>query len=174
MHRDVTQAVRRVEIRQAGPADAPAIAQVLLASFEPHRPSYTPAAFDATVLDEERVGARMREGPLWVAVLDGAIVGTGSAVATETGCYVRGMGVMPSGRGHHIGRRLLEAIESFAREGAMQRMYLSTTPFLDRAIGLYERYGFRRIGDGPTHLFGTPLFSMELRLAGDPAKRSDP
>src|SRR5260370_227302 len=43
-------------------------------------------------------------------------------------------------------------------------MYLSTTPFLDRAIRLYERFGFQRSDEGPLDLFGTPLFTMTKRL----------
>jgi hypothetical protein len=41
---------------------------------------------------------------------------------------------------------------------------LSTTPFLDAAIALYERCGFRRTAGGPLELAGTPLFTMEKRL----------
>jgi ribosomal protein S18 acetylase RimI-like enzyme len=45
-------------------------------------------------------------------------------------------------------------------------MLLSTAPFLDRAIRLYERFGFRRTNEGPHDLFGTPLFSMEKVISG--------
>jgi hypothetical protein len=44
---------------------------------------------------------------------------------------------------------------------------VSTTPFLLRAITLYERCGFRRTGDGPEDLSGTPLFTMEKTLPDD-------
>jgi len=40
-------------------------------------------------------------------------------------------------------------------------MLLSTTPFLDDAIRLYQRFGFERIREGPHDLAGTPLFTME-------------
>jgi hypothetical protein len=39
-------------------------------------------------------------------------------------------------------------------------MALGTTPFLSRAIRLYENLGFKRSDDGPLDLYGTPLFSM--------------
>jgi len=56
---------------------------------------------------------------------------------------------------------LLAEVERFARGGGFQRMLLSTTPFLDDAIRLHQRFGFKRIREGPHDLAGTPLFTME-------------
>ena len=64
-------------------------------------------------------------------------------------------------RGERIGALLLTHVEEFARTEGCSRLFLSTTPFLDRAIRLYERFGFRRTLEGPHELFGTPLFTME-------------
>ena len=44
-------------------------------------------------------------------------------------------------------------------------MFLSTTPFLESAIRLYEKFGFQRTSDGPLDLFGTPLFTMQKSLS---------
>ncbi|MBC7909661.1 MAG: GNAT family N-acetyltransferase, partial [Pyrinomonadaceae bacterium] len=74
--------------------------------------------------------------------------------------YIRGMAALPLARGQGIGELLLKHVESFAREHGHERLTLSTTPFLDRAIRLYERAGFLRSDDGPHDLFGTPLFTM--------------
>jgi hypothetical protein len=41
---------------------------------------------------------------------------------------------------------------------------LSTTPFLNSAIRLYENFGFRRNEAEPHDLFGTPMFTMEKIL----------
>ena len=151
----------RIHIRVATSGDAPAIVTVLQKSFATYEHLYTTEAYRATVPPPPGILERMEEGPLWVALLDDAVVGTASAVVTEEGCYIRGMGVIPDARGHRIGWKLLEAIDRFAHEGELTRLYLSTTPFLDRAIRLYERYGFRRTDDGPFDLHGTPLFTME-------------
>ncbi len=158
-----------IVIRRAGTGDAEAVASVLQASFAAYRPRYTAEGFRATALSAAQVLERMREGPVWVALRGEAAVGTASAVVTGQGCYVRGMAVLPDARGLGLGRALLERIELFAREEGLPALYLSTTPFLERAIALYEKYGFRRRDGGPTDLFGTPLFTMVKSLTTLPA-----
>lgn len=92
-----------------------------------------------------------------VALLGSEIVGTVGAVLTADHLYVRGMAVLPVARGKRAGDLLLEEIERFARLNNGSRLVLSTTPFLVRAIRLYQRHGFRRTGEGVQDLFGTPL-----------------
>src|SRR3954452_14518961 len=149
-----------LEVRLASLAEAALIATVLHEAFIEYQPLYTPAAFAATTPSVERVEARMSEGPIWVALLDGAIAGTVSAAARGEGLYVRGMAVLPQARGHLIGELLLGAIDAYAMAHGYTRLFLSTTPFLARAIRLYERWGFHRSNEGPHDLFGTPLFTM--------------
>jgi hypothetical protein len=40
-------------------------------------------------------------------------------------------------------------------------LILSHSSIFARAIRLYEKFGFRRNGEGPHDLFGTPLVTME-------------
>ena len=142
-------------IRRAGPDDAPAIARVLDESFAAYRGRYTEEAYAATVLSEAEVLSRLAEGPVWV-VLPGS---GASCVATVS--------ALKTDRGQGLGWQLLRRVEHFAKEAGLARLYLSTTPFLDRAIALYEHYGFRRSTEGPSLLFGTPLFTMVKTLAVD-------
>lgn len=145
----------------AAPADAPQIASVLSESFVEHKSSYTQEAYAATVLDSEQIVSRLSEGSAWVALREGEVVGTVSVVHKGDALYIRGMAVIPKARGHRIGERLLNEVESFAAGHGYERLVLSTTPFLNRAIRLYENFGFRRNDEGPHDLFGTPLFTME-------------
>ena len=102
----------------------------------------------------------MLEGPIWIALRDNTVVGTGSVVLRGEELYIRGMAVLPSARGLRLGELLLKQAEDFASAHNSKRLILSTTPFLLRAIRLYERAGFKRTGEGPHDLFGTPLFTM--------------
>ena len=152
----------RIRIRLAETGDPPAIASLLFESFVEYESLYTPGGFAATAITGEQIIARMSEGPVWVAMREEEeIVGTVSVVAKAESLYIRGMAVLPAARGERIGALLLTYVEEFARTEGCSRLFLSTTPFLDRAIRLYERFGFRRTLEGPHELFGTPLFTME-------------
>ena len=159
-----------LEIRLATLEDAASISEVLLQSFIEYKSEYTPDGFAATTPTVEQIKNRLTEGPVWVALLDGTLVATVSAVSHGDSLYVRGMAALPSARGHQIGKLLMDSVQDFAVARACKRLFLSTTPFLSRAIALYERLGFVRTADGPHDLYGTPLFTMEKMLS-QPAKQ---
>ena len=153
-----------VHIRLAVSNDVSQIASVLYQSFIEYKSSYTDEGFAATTPTGEQVQSRIEEGPVWVALHDGAIVGTVSVVDKGEALYIRGMAILPTARGQRIGELLLNQIESFASAHGYKRLVLSTTPFLTRALRLYERAGFSRSSEGPHELSGTPLFTMVKTL----------
>ena len=153
-----------VLIRNAALNEASAIASVLRQAFVEYESLYTPAAFAATTPSTSQIAARWSEGPVWVAVQNRNIVGTVAAVPKSLSLYIRSMAVLPIARGQGIGVKLLKEVESFAMNNQYRRLFLSTTPFLEQAIRLYERFGFQRTDEGRLDLFGTPLFTMEKSL----------
>jgi methylenetetrahydrofolate--tRNA-(uracil-5-)-methyltransferase len=154
----------QIVVRRAELDDAQAIAEVLHQSFLEFKPLYTDGGFAATALSAEQVISRMQEGPVWVALHEDALLGTVAAVVKDESVYIRGMAVLPRARGTGVGAQLLREIETWTRQEGYNRLFLSTTPFLDSAIRLYERVGFRRTEPGLHDLFGTPLFTMEKLL----------
>ena len=60
----------------------------------------------------------------------------------------------------------MRQLELYAVSARATRMYLSTTPFLHDAIRFYESLGFRRTGEPPHDLLGTPIFTMAKPLYG--------
>ncbi len=141
------------------------MASVLRQAFVEYEGLYTPEAYAATVSTPDRIRARIGEGAVWLAFLDGDLAGTVSAFLQPEGVYIRSMAVLPASRGHGIGRLLLAEVESFAVASHQGRLFLRTTPFLDRAIRLYVASGFKRTHAGPHDLLGTPLFTMEKMLS---------
>ena len=146
------------------PDDASSIASVLQRSFIEYESSYTKEAFAVTISTPEQIRERIDEGPIWIALQNGIIVGTVSAVAKGDALYIRSMAVDPMMRGGGSGSALLKCVEEFAVQEGFKCLFLSTTPFLTRAIRLYEKHGFRPNDDGPHDLFGTPLFTMVKTL----------
>jgi GNAT superfamily N-acetyltransferase len=151
----------QIEFRRAEADDAATIAKVLYESFVEYKALYTEAGFVATTPDAAQVLERMQEGPAWIALWGGDIIGTVAAVRKGESLYIRGMAVLPSVRGFGIGAGLLRQAEEWARNGNFKRIFLSTTPFLSSAIRLYEQFGFRTMDEGPHDLLGTPLLTME-------------
>jgi ribosomal protein S18 acetylase RimI-like enzyme len=154
----------KIQIRVAKAADVDSIAAVLYESFAEYESLYTGEAFAATTPTSAQLNKRLCMGPIWVALLNGKIVGTVSAAPENDALYIRSMAILPEARGNRIGERLLKEIEDYAVFHNCQRLYLTTTPFLERAIRLYEKFGF--ICRGSDDLFGTPLLRMEKSLAG--------
>lgn len=151
-----------IEIRAAEASDADTIARILAEAFAEYRPLYTAEAYAATTPKSDVILNRFREGQIWVALLDEQIVGTVSAVRRDADVHIRSMAVLPKARGNRIGERFLEYIENFAARSNFRRLTLSTTPFLQPAVRLYERFGFVRNGTDDLH--GTPLITMEKNL----------
>ena len=149
-----------IHIRLAIPDDVTAIASVLRESFAEFVDLYTPAAFTATTPSSEIILRRLDEGPSWIAAINGDIAGTVSGVGRDNGLYIRSMAVLPSARGYGLGHMLLQQVEAYALEMGFHHLILSTTPFLNSAIRLYERAGFEHSDAGPADLHGTPLITM--------------
>lgn len=143
---------------------APLIAATLRQAFLEYEALYTPEAFAATTPTTEKIQKRWNEGPVWTAIQSDEVIGTVAAVPKSESIYIRSMAISPTARGHGIGKSLLQVVEQFAIENDLHRMFLSTTPFLHRAIGLYKSFGFKQTGEGPHELFGTPLITMKKEL----------
>lgn len=153
-----------LQIRLADPCEAPAISKVLYESFVEYETRYTPGGFATTTPNAEQILTRMREGPVWLACREERVLGTVAAVVKGQSIYMRGMAVLPDARGLRIGARLLEQVEQWGADRGCLRIFLSTAPFLNAAIRLYERFGFHRTNEGPHDLLGTPLFTMEKNV----------
>jgi ribosomal protein S18 acetylase RimI-like enzyme len=152
-----------ITLRLARPSDAGAVAATLRAAFSAFEGLYTPPAFAATTPTPEQVAARFEEGPIWLAERDGQVLGTVSVVPRPGELYIRSMAVRPAARGRGIAARLLRAVEDFAAPQEYRRLVLTTTPFLEAAIRLYEQAGFRCTGE-QADLFGTRLIWMAKDL----------
>ena len=85
-------------------------------------------------------------GAFLVASVDGAPVACGAVKSVSPGVgSLKRMWVADTVRGAGIGRRVLEALESQARELGLTTLRLETNQTLHEAIGLYRSAGFREV-----------------------------
>ena len=86
------------------------------------------------------------EGRLYLARWDGAAAGcAGLRRLDENRCELKRLYVRPAFRGRQIGEALLLRLIDAARSIGYQHMLLDTLPFMDSALRLYRRFGFRPI-----------------------------
>jgi GNAT superfamily N-acetyltransferase len=103
----------------------------------------------------------------WVAELDGRRVGCIFCVADperDETALLRILLVHPDGRGHDLGRRLLDVCLRFAREAGYERVRLWTNHPLAAARHLYLERGFRLLAEQPHHSFGVDLVGQTYEL----------
>lgn len=110
--------------------------------------------FTATGQSVETTRHRVEEGECWVAEIEGKLVGTivwvRPSEAEDVAYYRRPdvahfgqFGVDPEYRSLGLGRRLLDVVESRAREEGYAELALDTSENAAGLIALYERWGYR-------------------------------
>jgi putative acetyltransferase len=68
-----------------------------------------------------------------------------------------------SARGKGLGKRMIEKCLEFAKEAGYRQVYLETMPELQKAVHVYEKFGFRYL-DGPmgnTGHFGCTIWMLK-------------
>lgn len=162
------QQSQAISIRRAASEDAPQILACLRAAFEEYREFYTPGAFLDAVLTLESFQDRLAKMIVFAAVTDsGAVVATIACDLTspEQG-HLRGIAVLPSLRGEGIAAQLLRRAEAELHSRGATRVTLDSTAPLQRAMGFYEKFGYRRSGR-VTEFFGMSLIEYDKTLASE-------
>src|SRR5215472_319718 len=143
-----------VEVREALPADAPALVDVIMVINE--ETEFLGTSEDRPLWAEQpEQGLReMRErgtGVYFIAIEDGAIVGflgafPGDFERSRGIVYVAHVGLRTAHRGRGIGPRLFEAIETWARARNARRLELRVDVENPQALALYRGRGFEMEG----------------------------
>ena len=131
-----------VILRLATADDSQLVSDLIYEAFVPFRSEYTDGAFEYTTPNADAIRPRFDEGPIWIAELNGEAVGTVSGLPEAERFYIRSMAITPLAQRGGIGQKLLDALESYAREAGFAKLYLYTTYVLPGAKRLYEKNGF--------------------------------
>ena len=140
-------------VRDAVPADYPAIRGVVIAAYRQYEGLIARDIFSPYLADVLDLDQHARHGRLLVVEVDGRIRGFGAFYpdASVQGfgwppgwASGRALAVDPSARGRGVARALLAAVERLAREAGAPVYAFHTASFMTDAIALYERLGYRR------------------------------
>lgn len=94
----------------------------------------------------------------WIAEVDGERVGCVVCVAADgETATLRILLVAPAGRGHGLGRRLVDTCLDFARSAGYRRITLWTNDVLAAARRIYQDAGFELVEQEHHHSFGRDL-----------------
>ena len=132
-------------IRDARPADAPAIEAVTLAAYQEYSVQLPPPFWEAYRANIVSTLADVKPAAQLVAELAGRIAAFPSrdgAAATARWPEVRLLAVDPGARGHGVGDALMQAGIQRARATGAGALTLHTTPMMAAAMRLYTRLGF--------------------------------
>lgn len=111
-------------------------------------------------------------GEIFVAMLDGEVVGTCAAVPeTERSFELVKLAVAPKAQGRGIGRQLVRRVIDFARERRARRLVLWSASKLGPAVRIYEALGFVHTPFAGPPPYGDPQVDvyMTLELQEQPA-----
>ena len=141
-------------VRDAVPADYPAIRKVVIASYRHYADLIALDVFSPYLADLLDLETHAYHGRLLVAEADGRIRASGAFYPDASVQGVgwppgwaggRGLAVHPDARGHGVARAMIATIERLAREAGAPVFAFHTASFMTDAIALYDRLGYQRV-----------------------------
>jgi len=141
-----------VTFRKVKKEDNLALARMIREVFLEHRAPQQGTVYSDPTTDDLHGLFRNKRSVLWVAETDGVPEGCCGIYPTEgleDNCaelvkyYLAG-----KGRGRGTGRQLMELCIASARELGYEKLYLESMPHFAKAVGIYEKLGFKHLS-GP-------------------------
>ncbi|GCD98213.1 GNAT family N-acetyltransferase [Embleya hyalina] len=164
-------AVVAVGFRQAGPADIPALLELVESAYrgETSRAGWTTEAelLEGQRTDADGVAAVVEgvDSVMWIAERDGVLLGCCQLERHPDSVVYFGMfAVRPGRQGGGLGRALLAEAERVAvRRWDAKRMRMTVIRQREELIAWYERRGFARTGVRTPFPYGNERFGRPLR-----------
>ncbi len=115
---------------------------------------------DLMILDDPEGLVLAKGGFIWMAEADGMIVGSAGLMKEHEGVYeLVKMTVTETHRGKGISRFLVDTCIAKANEIGAKKLALFSNHQLQRAISLYEKYGFQHV-----ELVDSPMETADVRM----------
>jgi putative acetyltransferase len=141
-----------LHIRAIQQPDNKEIASIIRATFREYHIDRPGTAYYDSSLDTMDENFRAPGSGYLIGLLNGRVSGGGGiypspGLPPET-CELVKMYLDPAARGKGLGRQLMDECLRLAGAYGYRQVYLETFPELQKAISLYEKYGFRYL-DAP-------------------------
>lgn len=159
--------MNRIAIRTIQPEDNAAIAVIIrntLAEFGANKPGTV--YYDETT--DHLYELFQTPGSIYYVLEDNGSLAGGAGIFPSAGlpedtCELVKMYLLPGARGKGWGQSLISRSLEFAAKSGYRQVYLETMPELKKAMGVYEKFGFRYL-DGPmgnTGHFGCGIWMLK-------------
>ncbi len=138
--------VEIVPIRPEFDAEICQIIQSVGAEFGAIGEGFGPS--DAEVLAMSQHYREQDRSAYFVALLEGKVVGGGGIAPFAHHadlCELKKLFLLPTSRGHGVGRALSEHCLNFAKQQGYAKCYLDTLSSMTQAIKLYQQLGFEHL-----------------------------
>ena len=134
-----------MRIRQALPADVPAMQRVSVRAYDEYerRLGYTPHAAS------EDVAKWVRNGRAWVGEHASEVMAVLLVEPKDGHLHVFSAAVDPAWQGQGHGTELLDHAAMLAKDAGLAEVRLTTNTKMDRNIALYTHCGFQVVGQTP-------------------------
>lgn len=107
-------------------------------------------------------------GQIFLAVEDGAVLGTSAAIPhSKEMVEIAKLAVAPPAQGRGIGRMLVQRVIEHAQGMGARKLTLYSNSRLEKALRLYESMGFKHAPLPADIVYATADIYMEMRLAGE-------
>ena len=110
--------ISNVIVRRATSHDAKDMSRTL-GMLSARRENYLAEALTSRFLTSRQIDHRMLEGPIWVAELEGEIVGSVSIKSDSDGLHIRSLAVRNDLHEQGVAPELLRAVNEFAEVGEL-------------------------------------------------------
>lgn len=149
-------------VREFTPADGPAFKALNIEWLEAY---FEVEAYDEQVLSNPQSEILAKGGRIFMAELDGEIIGTFAFIFRGEGYYeFSKMAITPLFRGQGYGNAMMRAAIAYAEKHRWSKIVLYSSTKLNNSIHLYRKYGFIEVPLEANAFYARGDIKMELTL----------
>ncbi|MFW9794311.1 MAG: GNAT family N-acetyltransferase [Candidatus Thorarchaeota archaeon] len=149
-------------IRSAVTGDAASISSLYSRVWSEYSDRFPKELLESRTPSPDEMVTWLHTDTYFVAETPKGIVGVVGCIFNHGTCYLTHMVVDSEHRRHGIGQALVDIVIETARKKNAMKVWLNTVPFLEEAITLYEKNGFKKCAFLRKHLWGLDVELFEL------------